>query len=95
MQTFKVTVSTPGHKLVHRSKVVRTPVTFHKVTEKEAKILELQARTSSLKCDIEDEFETIKPINNIEDAFEDIKIDEKKETIVEPTTILDSLLSEN
>jgi hypothetical protein len=103
METYRVKVSTPGHMITFRRLQCRTPVEFKNVKEQEMKSIELQARISSLKCEIkkeseiEDEGITIEELEINREGDNSVKeetsIEELKDT--SPKTILETLISEN
>jgi hypothetical protein len=98
METYRVTVLTPGHMLHFRGKQVRTPVTFERVRKNEISIIDSQARRSLLKYEVIKESQIKKDaiIEEIDLLKEDesIQIEELTEN-KEPSTILEKLISED
>jgi hypothetical protein len=98
-ETYRVKVFTPGHMIVFRGVVCRTPAEFKNVRLSEKKVLELQAKAAGLKCETKKESDIYNEDIVIEEL--DIKTEEKNETIVEELqessskTILEKLISEN
>lgn len=98
MEKYKVHVTTPGHKIVFRNKVLRTPVVFHNVVTSDLDVIKLQARRLMLKYTVELEGEKVvepklplEPLDLTKE--EDIAVEELE--IKEPTTILERLLEDD
>lgn len=97
METYRVRVFTPGHKLIFKGKVVRSPVTFSKVTKTDLALIESQTRRSLLKIEVlkESEIKLQEEIKKqlIAEIPEKVIVEELE--IKEPTTTLEKLISDN
>ena len=99
-ETYRVSVFTPGQKMIFRGKVVRTPVVFHHVKQTELALIDTQARRLMLRFATVKEASEIPPeVIKVEDLDiheedEDIEIEEL-ESDQEPKTILETLISKD
>lgn len=98
MERYRVKISTPGAKIVFRSKVARTPVEFKNVTDAELEVIKGFGRKNLLKYNVQLESQAKKQEENamkvLEKPLEDftdkeVKIEELK---MEPLSILDKLI---
>lgn len=98
--TYRVNVTSPGQTLFFRGRVVRTPVVFENVYEKELDIVALQLKQKSISYNVEKNSGEVK----LSDDLADTVIEENPEVKVEelypvkenkPKSILDKLIAEN
>jgi hypothetical protein len=89
METYRVTVFTPGHIILFRNKQARTPVTFKNLKESEVALIDAQARRSLLRYESVKESEIEECVTEeINFLTEDIKVEELVND-KEPSTILE------
>jgi hypothetical protein len=95
---YKVRVSTPGHKIVFKEKILRTPVVFNNVIKSDLDLIKLQCQRLMLKYTIDVEGEKpMKPVSPMEviDLTEEKEIKVEELETKEPTTILEKLLQDD
>ena len=98
MEKFKVRVSTPGHKIVFKEKVLRTPVVFNNVIQSDLGLIKLQCQRLMLSYTIDKEGEKpVQPVQPVEaiDLTEEKEVEVEELETKEPTTILEKLLKDD